>query len=323
MNAYHCWQSRNNGCLGANPVTNCYPVTKLASIAIDVDSIRSHLQGYGVADADDIHSAYVIAVPRILELFARHSVVATFFLVADEAKEHAAIVRSIVSAGHEVACHSLTHPVPFEVEQSDVVYREIIQARTLLEELTGQAVKGFRAPSWCGGDALLESLAKAGYLYDASSYPAWFLALLRFRVNQLGESQKEVAPASHRHWRKAPYVYCSRQSKTKIVEIPISTSKLFGIPYYHTLRFILPGICFRILRSLTHGRSTPIHYTFHAVDFLEIAADNLDQRMSRHPGMTFGLQEKLQYAEESVCYIASRCEIRLLKSVAQTLLQNE
>lgn len=298
-------------------------MTKLASIAIDVDSIRSHLQGYGVTDAEDISSSYVIAIPRILELFARHSVVATFFLVADEAKEHAAIVRSIVAAGHEVACHSLTHPVPFTIEQNEVAYREIIQARSLLEELTGQAVKGFRAPSWCGGDVLLETLAKAGYLYDASSYPAWFLALLRSRVNQLGERKQEIAPAGHQHWRKAPYVYCSKQSKTKIVEIPISTSMFFGIPYYHTLRFLLPGTCFRTLRCLTHARFTPIHYTFHAVDFLEIAADNLDQRMSRHPGMKFGLQEKLKWAEESVCYIASRCEIRLLKFVAQTLLQNE
>src|SRR5262245_43822620 len=48
-------------------------------------------------------------VERILELFARHEIKATFFVLGWVAKRVPATVRAIAAAGHEVASHGFNH----------------------------------------------------------------------------------------------------------------------------------------------------------------------------------------------------------------------
>ena len=49
--------------------------------------------------------------PRILELLAEHQARATFFVIGENAAAHPELIRSITTAGHEVAHHTHTHPV--------------------------------------------------------------------------------------------------------------------------------------------------------------------------------------------------------------------
>jgi peptidoglycan-N-acetylglucosamine deacetylase len=51
--------------------------------------------------------------PRILELLARHGVKATFFLVGERAERHPALVREILSQGHQVGEHGYRHLHPW------------------------------------------------------------------------------------------------------------------------------------------------------------------------------------------------------------------
>jgi Polysaccharide deacetylase len=270
-----------------------------AWISIDVDSVASHLQGYGIADSDDTESIYRVAIPRAVRLFDRLGVRCTFFLIASEAARHRATVRSLVSAGHEVASHSMTHPVPFALNGQDAIQREVIDSRTLLEDLSGSGVVGFRAPGWDADVSLTSLLAEAGYRYDASAYPSWVLLLLRRAISSRSSGGGSGRTGGGGAWDN-PAPHMVNTSAGGIAEFPISTTPLVRLPYYHTLRFLLPGTGFRIIRHLAHLRRFPVGYVFHAVDFLDAQVDRLDRRITRHPGMNLPLETKLHMAEEAV-----------------------
>ena len=69
---------------------------KLAGLSVDVDSVASHLEGYGFERPPDDGMAYETALPRALDLFDELGARATFFLIAEEAEAHPETVREIV-----------------------------------------------------------------------------------------------------------------------------------------------------------------------------------------------------------------------------------
>ncbi|MCK5439834.1 MAG: polysaccharide deacetylase family protein, partial [Gemmatimonadetes bacterium] len=106
---------------------------RLVGLSIDVDSVASHLEGYGFERPADDGAAYRAAVPRIMNLLDSFSARATFFLIADEARHHPDVVRRIVARGHEVASHSMTHRLPFAQLAPPDLRLEVRGSKTLLE----------------------------------------------------------------------------------------------------------------------------------------------------------------------------------------------
>ena len=89
------------------------------------------------------------------------------------------------------------------------------------------------------------------------------------------------------------------------------------LPFYHTMRFLLPTSVFGLIEGATLGhRSTPT-YVMHAIDFLGLEEDGLDARVSRHPGMSLGLSRKLAVAEEAVRNLASARSVMPLREIAR------
>jgi len=112
-------------------------------------------------------------VQRILELLDRHRVHATFFTLGWIAQRYPALVRSIVAAGHELASHGYGHERASDLSKA-AFSDDIGRAKGLLEDLSGQEVKGYRAPSFSIGVGNLwafDCLAAAGYRYSSSIYP--------------------------------------------------------------------------------------------------------------------------------------------------------
>jgi polysaccharide deacetylase family protein (PEP-CTERM system associated) len=110
---------------------------------------------------------------RVLELFADHGVRATFFTLGWVAERYPELVRRIVDAGHELACHGYSH---IRVTgQSPAEFREDARrARQLLEDISGCAVLGYRAASYSIGAKNLwafQVLADLGFRYSSSIYP--------------------------------------------------------------------------------------------------------------------------------------------------------
>ncbi len=112
-------------------------------------------------------------VDRILALFERHGVKATFFTLGWIARRYPEMVRRIVDQGHELASHGWSH-VRVTQQDPDSFRQDVTRTRALLEDLGGAPVKGYRAASYSiGRDNLWawDVLAEAGYRYSSSVVP--------------------------------------------------------------------------------------------------------------------------------------------------------
>lgn len=110
---------------------------------------------------------------RLLELFAAHQVQGTFFVVGWVAERFPGLVREIVAAGHELACHSYWHRLIYKLNPKD--FREDTrQAKDVIEQIAGVVVYGYRAPTYSiVSNSLwaLEILVELGFTYDSSIFP--------------------------------------------------------------------------------------------------------------------------------------------------------
>src|SRR5262245_4875184 len=104
------------------------PSRPFATISIDVDPIDLHLVGYGCTGPKDA-KVYEVAVPRLIEAFGRAGVRTTFFFVARDLPEQRAAVAAAANAGHEVASHSVSHPIPFRRASPEAFAREIGESK--------------------------------------------------------------------------------------------------------------------------------------------------------------------------------------------------
>jgi polysaccharide deacetylase family protein (PEP-CTERM system associated) len=112
-------------------------------------------------------------VERIMALLDRHQVKATFFTLGWIAERYPELVREMARRGHEVASHGYAHQRASDQSRADFL-DDITRAKVILESLSGQAVRGYRAPSFSIGTGNLwafDCLAEAGYRYSSSIYP--------------------------------------------------------------------------------------------------------------------------------------------------------
>lgn len=276
----------------------------IAGISVDVDSVACHLRGYGFFDSSDRDSVYGPAMMRMLELFERHDVKATFFLVAEELRERPELLQELVSRGHEIGSHSLTHSIAVDPDGA-AIRKEVVESKTILEQLSQTRVVGYRSPGWERPRGLTDALREAGYVYDASGYPALMLALLRWQVRRRGGQ------------RPARRIGPTEDCRSFVAQLPMCHLPVVGLPYYHTLKLLLPRSAFAGLRWSILQFARPIHYVFHAVDFLACREDGLDPRLCRHPGMEMSLAQKLQSAEEEIQLLARRFALRPLCDLSQ------
>jgi polysaccharide deacetylase family protein (PEP-CTERM system associated) len=110
---------------------------------------------------------------RILDLFDRRGVKATFFVLGWMAERYPAMVRRLTDNGHEVASHGYEH-VRVVNQTPDAFREDVRRTRALLEDTTGVPVLGYRAASYSiGRDNLwaLDELQESGYRYSSSIYP--------------------------------------------------------------------------------------------------------------------------------------------------------
>lgn len=297
---------------------------RVAGLSVDVDSVASHLEGYGFERPEDDGLAYDLAVPRMLDLFHRTGVRATFFLIGSEASRHSDTVRMIIDGGHEVASHSMSHRLPFAGLDDGRAEVEIRESRQLLERLAGAPVDGFRAPSWDMDSHLLSRVAAAGYRYDASAYPSILLPLLRRAIaaRSLGGSPRTSTGLWDGVFGPTTPYYVTTAAGG-VWEVPLCTTPYARLPHYHTLRFVLPEPAFRLICAWARTRRGPVTYQFHAVDFMGLAEDGLDPRIADHPGMNLSLGRKLELARRSLITLAASRRVVPLRDVVARAQEEE
>lgn len=148
---------------------------------------------------------------RILELFDQHDVKATFFTLGWVAEHYPDLVRRIVSAGHDLASHGWDHRRVTNLTEAEFA-EDLKKSKTSLEDVSGSAVTGYRAPS-----------------YSFTRENAWAHRVLLEAGYQYSSS---IAPIKHDLYGipDAPR-FAHRYVSDKILELPITTTRLFGKNY--------------------------------------------------------------------------------------------
>jgi polysaccharide deacetylase family protein (PEP-CTERM system associated) len=122
----------------------------------------------------DSHSSRVEAnTRRLLELLAELDIHGTFFILGWVADRFPGLVREIAACGHELGCHSYWHRLIYKLDPTE--FREDThRAKSVIEDISGQAVYGYRAPTYSVIDRsvwALEILTELGFSYDSSIFP--------------------------------------------------------------------------------------------------------------------------------------------------------
>lgn len=146
---------------------------------------------------------------RILDLFDEHGVKATFFTLGWVAERYPGLVTRMVSEGHELASHGYSHVRV--TQQTPAEFRaDVIKTKALLEDLSGGAIKGYRAASYSINESnmwALQILEETGHTYSSSIYPV--------KHDLYGVPD-------------APRFSFRPHGDSGILEIPITTVELFG-----------------------------------------------------------------------------------------------
>jgi len=166
----------------------------LITIGCDVDSCAGWLGSYHGEDSPNDMSRGVFAaevgVPRLLKLFRRYGITASFFIPGHTLDSFPDEMAEIVKEGHEVGLHGYSHenPVAMTVEQQKEV-RSLLHVRRLpplpatdspfvqildhtyeqLTKLAGKPPVGSVAPWWESSKEGIALLQEKGILYDHSS----------------------------------------------------------------------------------------------------------------------------------------------------------
>ena len=107
-----------------------------------------------------------VAVPRLLKLFAKHKVKATWCIPGHTVDTWPEVCREIVAAGHEVGHHGYVHenPTPLSLEEETKVMEMGLEALARI----GVKPRGYRSPYWDFSPNTLSILEKYGFDYDSS-----------------------------------------------------------------------------------------------------------------------------------------------------------
>jgi peptidoglycan/xylan/chitin deacetylase (PgdA/CDA1 family) len=108
-------------------------------------------------------------MPRLLELYVKHNVKATFFFTGYIAKLYQDVVKMVHPYGHEIGSHGLTHRVDqaFDVLPLEKQVDHLKQSKSILEDISGEVVISFRAPADRVNFNISLTLEEAGYKIDS------------------------------------------------------------------------------------------------------------------------------------------------------------
>lgn len=187
-------------------------------------------------------------VDRILGLFSEADVSATFFTLGWIAERYPAVVKRIVDEGHELASHGYEH-VKIHTQQPADFRQDVRRTKAMLEDIGGQAVKGYRAASFSIDRRSLwafDILAEEGYLYSSSVYP------IKHDHYGMPEASRFTYRPSNAH---------------PLVEVTISTLNLFnrnlpsgGGGYFRLFPY---GVSRWALRRIAAQDKRPVIFYFH------------------------------------------------------------
>jgi polysaccharide deacetylase family protein (PEP-CTERM system associated) len=145
-----------------------------AVMSVDVED-WFHVENLSPAIGRDSWSTHSLRVERnverLLELMeSSGGVRCTWFVLGWVAERCPSMVRRIAEAGHELASHGYNHEL-LDGLTEDAFRSDVERSKALLEDITGESVRGYRAPSFSIKEWALPILRELGFVYDSSLFP--------------------------------------------------------------------------------------------------------------------------------------------------------
>ena len=110
---------------------------------------------------DGPHPRYT---PMMLDLLAEFQVPATFNMIGVQVSEYPRLVQRIVADGHQVADHTVTHPLNLPRLSAARMVQEIGGGHDRIAQTTGVAPRFFRSPGGNWSPAVLDTAAAHGMI---------------------------------------------------------------------------------------------------------------------------------------------------------------
>jgi peptidoglycan/xylan/chitin deacetylase (PgdA/CDA1 family) len=175
---------------------------------VDIDAVGGWLGSYGGEESpNDIQRgmfAGEVGVPRMLELFRRFGIRASWFIPGHSLETFPDQVKMITDAGHEIGAHGYSHENPIAMtaqQEEDVLQRSV----ELIEKATGRRPRGYVAPWWEMSENTASLLLKYGFTYDHSqSYHDFLPFYARVgdswtKIDYSGEAASWMKPLERGH----------------------------------------------------------------------------------------------------------------------------
>lgn len=258
-----------------------------AAITSDIDTLASIYKGKGCRRV----GGYTYAELRMgLENFSRflesYRIKATLFMVGNDFRQEAnhGAIRSVASAGHEIANHTLTHAQGFRWLSPEEKAKEITGMERLCHEVTGVRPIGFRSPGWNIGDDAIPILERLGYRYDSSVHPTCLMPVLKFlhwRTHRRASSAERTTLGQWNYMfaplgpYRASTSGLARRGDSGLVELPLTVVPFLRLPFWATFTLATGFEFFRASYRLLKTTGAAFQYQFHLSDFVDYSHSDL------------------------------------------------
>jgi polysaccharide deacetylase family protein (PEP-CTERM system associated) len=229
---------------------------KIYLFSIDLEDVRLWMP-----DGEKFKERVCANAHTYMKWLKRHNFTCTFFTVGEIAEKYPELIKEIIAAGHEIACHTNKH-IPLDKQTPDAFKKDLEQNIAHLVKAGASNLKGFRAP-----------------IFSLTEKTQWAFKILE----ELGFSySSSVLPAKSPLYGWKEFGSKTKKISDKLIEIPMTVGKVgpLTIPYGG-------GIYFRVFPSFITNSKLKNHNTtnnpllgyFHPYDI------DTEQEHFMHPGI--------------------------------------
>ena len=237
--------------------------------SIDVEEwfhiLETNSVSKNISDWDNYPSRINESMHMLFDVMDKHNVKATLFFLGWVGEKYPHLVKEACKRGHEIASHGYYHDLVYELGYKK--FREdISRSKALLEDLSGQEVRGYRAPgfsltpeaSWA-----YPALIEEGFSYSSSIYPA---KRAHGYFTEFGDEPREI-------------IYQGKsilEFPMTVLEAPFTSLSCFGGGYFR----LFPVGWFKAAAEMLKKKNKNLIFYIHPRD-IDIEQPKLNLPMSR------------------------------------------
>lgn len=270
-------------------------------IHVDVDNLWIYEQEYGITIHKNKEYIYTQSLPIFLRLLKKSRSKATFMIIGKDLELPAcrSFCKKAVTAGHEIANHTLNHLISFGSLSYEGKKHQILMAHKKITEVCGKEPVGFRGPGYFQDAEIVTILRKLGYTYDTSVLPGFAQLLMRLYAYLRGGANKykSFGRSAYIFSPEQPHVIRGMKPNETLPELPISVLPFFRLPIHTTFAYVFGSKYQELILRYLRSEPTYVVYVFHAIDFI-----NLPQQDSNYPvvPLRYSFEQRVSFAEKVI-----------------------